>query len=85
MAAKLECPECRAAMGGNDFQCTHCGLLLDPQQASGEYVITEPTRIAPAIDMPVSGFGPIMPSMISAEPTSVAAIRPKRRLGIAAF
>ena len=45
MAAKLECPECQGAVGGADFQCAHCGLLLDPEQASGEYVATEPTIV----------------------------------------
>jgi hypothetical protein len=32
-------------VAADDFQCGHCGLLLDPEQASGEYVITEPTII----------------------------------------
>ncbi|WAM24694.1 tetratricopeptide repeat protein [Myxococcus sp. NMCA1] len=52
MTAKLECPECRAAVGGNDFQCTQCGLLLDPQQASGEYIITEPTIVRALLSPP---------------------------------
>lgn len=39
-------------MGGNDFQCTQCGLLLDPQQASGEYVITEPTIVRALLSPP---------------------------------
>lgn len=45
MAAKLECPECRVRVAADDFQCGYCGLLLNPEQASGEYVITEPTII----------------------------------------
>jgi hypothetical protein len=45
MAAKLECPECQGPVGEADFQCTHCGLLLDAEQASGEYVAHEPTIV----------------------------------------
>lgn len=52
MTAKVECPECQAAVGGNDFQCTRCGLLLDPQQASGEYIITEPTIVRALLSPP---------------------------------
>ncbi|MCP3058039.1 hypothetical protein LXT21_04525 [Myxococcus sp. K38C18041901] len=39
-------------MGRDDFQCEHCGLLLDPEQASGEYVITEPTIVRAMLSPP---------------------------------
>ncbi|GHG63782.1 hypothetical protein [Comamonas sp. JC664] len=52
MAAKVECPECLAPVGGNDFQCTQCGLRLSPQQASGEYVITEPAIVRALLSPP---------------------------------
>lgn|GEM_PF-2402868 len=52
MAAKLECPECRGTVEEDDFQCEHCGLLLDPEQASGEYIITEPTIVRALLSPP---------------------------------
>ncbi|WP_205525482.1 tetratricopeptide repeat protein [Pyxidicoccus trucidator] len=52
MAANLECPECQGAVAGNDFQCGHCGLLLDADQASGEYVATEPTIVRALLSPP---------------------------------
>ncbi|MFP2912746.1 tetratricopeptide repeat protein, partial [Pyxidicoccus sp. 3LFB2] len=52
MAANLECPECQGAVGRNDFQCGHCGLLLDADQASGEYVATEPTIVRALLSPP---------------------------------
>ncbi|WP_240356320.1 tetratricopeptide repeat protein [Myxococcus eversor] len=39
-------------MEGDDFQCEHCGLLLDPEQASGEYIITEPTIVRALLSPP---------------------------------
>ncbi|AGC47522.1 GSPII_E domain/HD domain/response regulator [Myxococcus stipitatus DSM 14675] len=39
-------------MGEDDFQCEHCGLLLDPEQASGEYTITEPTIVRALLSPP---------------------------------
>nr|BDT36720.1 hypothetical protein MFMH1_63890 [Myxococcus sp. MH1] len=39
-------------MGRDDFQCEHCGLLLDPEQASGEYVVTEPTIVRAMLSPP---------------------------------
>lgn len=52
MAAKLECPACDAPVGAADFQCASCGLLLDPEQASGEYVIREPTIVRAMLSPP---------------------------------
>ncbi|MCP3144141.1 tetratricopeptide repeat protein [Pyxidicoccus xibeiensis] len=52
MAAKLECPECQGAVGGSDFQCGSCGLLLDADQASGDYVVTEPTIVRALLSPP---------------------------------
>ncbi|MFP2929052.1 tetratricopeptide repeat protein, partial [Pyxidicoccus sp. 3LG] len=52
MSANLECPECRGAVAGNDFQCGNCGLLLDADQASGEYVVTEPTIVRALLSPP---------------------------------
>ena len=52
MAAKLECPECQGVVAGSDFQCAHCGLLLDAEQASGEYVVTEPTIVRALLSPP---------------------------------
>ncbi|WP_254623536.1 hypothetical protein [Myxococcus sp. CA033] len=52
MAAKLECPECRGTVEGDDFQCEFCGLLLDPEQASGEYIVTEPTIVRALLSPP---------------------------------
>ncbi|MFY2564433.1 hypothetical protein ACN469_42990 [Corallococcus terminator] len=39
-------------MEEDDFQCEHCGLLLDPEQASGEYIITEPTIVRAMLSPP---------------------------------
>lgn len=39
-------------MEEDDFQCEHCGLLLDPEQASGEYTITEPTIVRALLSPP---------------------------------
>ncbi|MCP3162664.1 tetratricopeptide repeat protein [Myxococcus qinghaiensis] len=39
-------------MEGDDFQCEHCGLLLDPEQASGEYIISEPTIVRALLSPP---------------------------------
>lgn len=39
------CPECREQIFRDDFQCANCGLLLHPEQATGEYILTEPSIV----------------------------------------
>jgi hypothetical protein len=52
MTARLECPECQGAVAGDDFQCAHCGLLLNPEQASGEHVVAEPPLVRARLSPP---------------------------------
>jgi hypothetical protein len=53
MAESLECPECHAPVAPDDFQCENCQLLLNPQLASGEYVITEPSIVRALMSPPM--------------------------------
>lgn len=39
------CPECGKRVYRDDFQCASCGLLLHPEQASGEYILTDPAIV----------------------------------------
>ncbi|MCP3103304.1 tetratricopeptide repeat protein [Myxococcus sp. K15C18031901] len=39
-------------MGEDDFQCARCGLLLDPEQASGEYIVNEPSIVRALLSPP---------------------------------
>ncbi|HZI14327.1 MAG TPA: tetratricopeptide repeat protein, partial [Myxococcus sp.] len=39
-------------MGAEDFQCAHCGLLLDAEQASGESVMNEPSIVSALLSPP---------------------------------
>jgi hypothetical protein len=52
MAENLECPECHAPVAPDDFLCENCQLLLNPQLASGEYVITEPSIVRALMSPP---------------------------------
>ncbi len=52
MGENLECPECHAPIAPDDFQCESCELLLNPQVASGEYVITDPSIIRALLSPP---------------------------------
>jgi hypothetical protein len=52
MEESLECPECHAPVAPDDFLCENCQLLLNPQLASGEYVITEPTIVRALMSPP---------------------------------
>src|SRR4051812_13835836 len=45
MAEIDRCPECDQKIFRDDFQCAHCGLLLHPEQATGEYILTEPSIV----------------------------------------
>lgn len=67
MSETLECPECHAAVAPDDFLCENCSLLLNPQLASGEYVITEPSIVRALMspptrtssrEVPVAAAGP---------------------------
>jgi hypothetical protein len=53
MAENLECPECHAPIAPDDFLCENCQLLLNPQLASGEYVISEPSIVRALISPPM--------------------------------
>jgi hypothetical protein len=53
MAENLECPECHAPIAPDSFQCEHCELLLNPQLASGEYVITDPSIVRALMSPPM--------------------------------
>ena len=53
MAENLECPECHAPVAPDDFQCESCELLLNPQLASGEYVISEPSIVRALMSPPM--------------------------------
>ncbi|HEX8703109.1 MAG TPA: tetratricopeptide repeat protein [Myxococcaceae bacterium] len=53
MSENLECPECRAPVAPDDFLCENCQLLLNPQLASGEYVISEPSIVRALISPPM--------------------------------
>ncbi|WP_224244373.1 tetratricopeptide repeat protein [Hyalangium gracile] len=52
MAENLECPECHEPIAPDDFQCEQCELLLNPQVASGEYVITDPSIVRALLSPP---------------------------------
>ncbi|WP_224365307.1 tetratricopeptide repeat protein [Hyalangium versicolor] len=52
MAENLECPECHAPIAPDDFLCESCELLLNPQVASGEYVITDPSIVRALLSPP---------------------------------
>jgi hypothetical protein len=67
MAENLECPECHSPVAPDDFLCENCELLLDPQLASGEYVISEPSIVRALMsppmrttsrEIPAAGTGP---------------------------
>jgi len=53
MSEELECPECHAPIAPDDFLCENCSLLLNPQLASGEYVITEPSIVRALMSPPM--------------------------------
>jgi hypothetical protein len=53
MAENLECPECHEPIAPDDFQCESCELLLNPQLASGEYVITDPSIVRALLSPPM--------------------------------
>lgn len=52
MADFNRCPECGAKIYRDDFQCARCELLLHPEQATGEYVVTEPSIVRALIAPP---------------------------------
>jgi hypothetical protein len=52
MSEELECPECHAPIAPDDFLCESCQLLLNPQLASGEYVISEPSIVRALMSPP---------------------------------
>jgi hypothetical protein len=61
MSETLECPECHAAVAPDDFLCENCSLLLNPQLASGEYVITEPSIVRALMSPPTRTSSREMP------------------------
>lgn len=63
MAENLECPECHAPIAPDDFQCEHCELLLNPQLASGEYVISDPSIIRALMSPPQRTSSREMPAI----------------------
>jgi len=63
MDENLECPECHAPIAPDDFQCEHCELLLNPQLASGEYVINDPSIIRALISPPQRTSSREMPAV----------------------
>ncbi|MFL5346897.1 MAG: tetratricopeptide repeat protein [Hyalangium sp.] len=65
MAENLECPECHAPIAPDDFQCEHCELLLNPQLASGEYVISDPSIIRALLSPPQRTSSREMPAIPS--------------------
>ncbi|HLL03447.1 MAG TPA: tetratricopeptide repeat protein [Myxococcaceae bacterium] len=62
MSETLECPECHAAVAPDDFLCENCSLLLNPQLASGEYVITEPSIVRALMSPPMRTSSREMPA-----------------------
>lgn len=63
MSETLECPECHAAIAPDDFLCENCSLLLNPQLASGEYVITEPSIVRALMSPPMRTSSREIPSV----------------------
>lgn len=63
MAEELECPECHAPLAPDDFQCEQCELLINPQLASGEYVISEPTITRALLSPPMRTSSREMPAI----------------------
>jgi hypothetical protein len=63
MAENLVCPECHAPIAPDDFQCEHCELLLNPQVASGEYVITDPSIVRALLSPPQRTSSREMPAI----------------------
>lgn len=63
MAENLVCPECHAPIAPDDFQCENCELLLNPQVASGEYVITDPSIVRALLSPPQRTSSREMPAL----------------------
>ena len=63
MAENLECPECHEPIAPDDFQCEHCELLLNPQLASGEYVISDPSIVRALLSPPQRTTSREMPAL----------------------
>lgn len=68
MAESLECPECHAPLAPDDFQCENCELLINPQLASGEYVITEPTIVRALLSPPMRTASREIPAIPARSP-----------------
>jgi hypothetical protein len=63
MAENLVCPECHAPIAPDDFQCERCELLLNPQVASGEYVISDPSIVRALLSPPQRTSSREMPAI----------------------
>ena len=43
--ARIECPECGRPADDQDFACSHCELILNPNAPGGRYVMTQPSIV----------------------------------------